>query len=170
MNNKKFYKLNNNYKHFLLYVDNNLTYNIDETISLKKIIEIHKKIEDGISKYELEINDINHLLLNYDKENEILIKLKKIVYYKNFLILKNVMRTTEWKKFIIELTEFVSLKLNKKILIKDIENIFMELLKKYLGFWNGFWKFFNLNKNYTIKKISIIDPDDYTYIFSCIDK
>jgi len=125
MNNKKFYKLNNNYKHFLLYVDNNLTYDIDETISLKKIIEIHKKIEDGISKYELEINDINHLLLNYDKENEIINKLKKMIYYRNFLILKNVIRSKEWKKFIIELTEFISIKFEKKILIKKLENIFI---------------------------------------------
>jgi hypothetical protein len=170
MNNNKFYKLTNNYKEFLTFVEKNLNIEIDETTKLKKIINIYEILENEIIKYGLEINDINHLLTNYDKDNSEITKLKKLVYYKNFLILKKVIRSNEWKTFIINLTDYIFLKIEKKYSIKKVENIFIELLKQYLGFWNGFWKFFNFNKKYIIKKISIIDPDDFNYIFTNIQK
>lgn len=174
MESKKFYNLSNNYKEFLNVV-NNKNIIIDKYTKLKILNKIHFEIENILNNYTLEIHDINNLLLNYNKENENVNILKKLVYFRNCHILQKVIRTNEWKEFISNLTETCKTKYDNlkqssfHINILVIQNIFIELLKKYMDYWNGFWKYFKFNKNLTIYKISIIDPNDFTFIYKSIE-
>ena len=53
----------------------------------------------------------------------------------------------------------------RKLTIKEIEEVFIKLLNRYIGRWNSLDKFIIMNKKNQINEIEIIDPEDYKYIF-----
>jgi hypothetical protein len=189
METKKFVNLSNDYKHFLNICNNKINHlEIDQNTSLDLLNKYHNEIQCEIlgtnnsnnsnstnnsnnsNSFDnnFEISDINHILANYEKENSIVTQLRKLVHYRNYLILKAVLRSNIWKEFILSLREKCKESGCKKLSIKIIEETFLKLLEIYIEYWNGFWKFFTFNKKNQIKDIVIIDPEDYKIIFQAL--
>lgn len=174
METKKFVNLSNDYKHFLNICNNKINHlEIDQNTSLDLLNKYHNEIQNELLDNDsfnnnFEISDINHILANYDKENSIVTQLRKLVHYRNYLILKIVLRSSVWKEFILSLREKCKESGCKKLSIKIIEETFLKLLETYIEYWNGFWKFLIFNKKNQIKDIVIIDPEDYKIIFQAL--
>jgi hypothetical protein len=174
METKKFVNLSNDYKHFLNICNNKINHlEIDQNTSLDLLNKYHYEIQNELLDNDsfnnnFEISDINHILANYDKENSIVTQLRKLVHYRNYLILKIVLRSSVWKEFILSLREKCKESGCKKLSIKIIEETFLKLLETYIEYWNGFWKFLIFNKKNQIKDIVIIDPEDYKIIFQAL--
>jgi len=174
METKKFVNLSNDYKHFLNICNNKINHlEIDQNTSLDLLNKYHNEIQNELLDNDsfnnnFEISDINHILANYDKENSVVTQLRKLVHYRNYLILKIVLRSSVWKEFILSLREKCKESGCKKLSIKIIEETFLKLLETYIEYWNGFWKFLIFNKKNQIKDIVIIDPEDYKIIFQAL--
>ena len=166
MESKKFVNLPSEYKDFLSSCEkiNNLSI-IDGTTSLLILYTLHTQVEEKFSQANLQISDINHLLSNYSKQNDQVDKLKKLVYYRNYYLITNCIRTNQWKEFI----KGIKIKL-PEIKTKYIENAVLELLKKYMGTWDTIEKIIVSDKKGSIKSIELIDHDDYEFIFSFLKK
>jgi len=164
MESKKFVNLTSNYKNFLLDCENIFKLvELNDSLSIEKLNELHMAINLCIQSNELQISDINHLIQNYSKPNDQVNNLKKFVYLRNYLIIKILLRSSKWKDFISKL----KIKCNSTN-TKDVENAFIKLLEKYLGIWNTIDKIINLDKRNNIKIVEIIDPDDYSFIFNIL--
>jgi hypothetical protein len=128
-----------------------------------RLNQIHKSIEDLLEINELQISDINHLIENYIKQNDQINNLKKLVHVRNYKIISILLRSSQWKDFILKL----KLKCDNAN-IKNVENAFIKLLEKYLGTWNTIDKFIVLDKKNNVKTVEIFDPDDYIYLFDIL--
>jgi hypothetical protein len=168
MESKKFFNLPSEYKDFLSNCEKITKLSlIDGKTSLDELCGIHIQISKCLDQNNLQISDINHLLSNYSKSNTQVENLKKLVYYRNYYLITNCIRTEQWKEFIKGLK---IKKLESELKIKDIENACLELLEKYMGTWNTVEKIIVIDKKGSIKSIEIIDPDDYNFIFNLLKK
>jgi len=164
MESKKFSNLSSNYKKFLqdcLNIFNNIELN--DNLDLAHLNVLHKSIETCLQPNELQISDINHLIENYLKNNDQIVNLQKLVHLRNYKIIKILLRSNQWKDFIIKLKN----KCNETN-TKNIENSFIKLLEKYLGTWNTIDKFIILDKKNSIKTVEIVDPDDYEFLIKIL--
>lgn len=166
MESKKFVNLSAEYRNFLTSCEKNKDLSlIDGSTTFSDIYLIYKKVEKDLFDCDLQISDINHLVTNYSKTNEQVEKLKKLIYYKNYYIITNSLRTEEWKKFINSLkTKCPDTK------TKYIEQSVIKLLEKYMGTWNTVENIIVIDKKGLIKKIELVDPDDYDFIFNNLVK
>ena len=164
MESKKFSNLSSNYKKFLQECSNIFNnIELNDNLDLSKLNLLHKSIEEYLQPNELQISDINHLIENYLKNNDQIINLQKLVYLRNYKIIQILLRSSEWKEFIIKLKN----KCNEPN-TKNVENSFIKLLEKYLGTWNTIDKFIILDKKNSIKTVEIVDPDDYEFLIKII--
>jgi hypothetical protein len=164
MESKKFSNLSSNYKKFLQECSN--TFNnieLNDNLDLSHLNVLHKSIETYLQPNELQISDINHLIENYLKNNDQIVNLQKLVHLRNYKIIKILLRSSQWKDFIIKLKS----KCNESN-TKNIENCFIKLLEKYLGTWNTIDKFIILDKKNSIKTVEIVDPDDYEFLIKIL--
>lgn len=164
MESKKFSNLSSNYKKFLqecFNIFNNIELN--NNLDLARLNIIHKSVETYLQPNDLQISDINHLIENYLKNNDQIVNLQKLVYLRNYKIIQILLRSSEWKEFIIKLKN----KCNEPN-TKNVENSFIKLLEKYLGTWNTIDKFIILDKKNSIKTVEIVDPDDYEFLIKII--
>jgi hypothetical protein len=164
MESKKFSNLSSNYKKFLqecFNIFNNIELN--NNLDLARLNIIHKSVETYLQPNDLQISDINHLIENYLKNNDQIVNLQKLVYLRNYKIIQILLRSSEWKEFIIKLKN----KCNETN-TKNVENSFIKLLEKYLGTWNTIDKFIILDKKNSIKTVEIVDPDDYEFLIKII--
>ena len=167
MEAKKFTNLSSEYKNFLLACSKLIIIQtINENTSLNVLNQAHSEVTKCLYPLELQISDINHLLLNYSKTNEQVEQLKKIAYYRNYLIITSCLRTNEvqWKNFILKI------KLKTSAKTKDIENAVLELLKKYMGMWDTIENIIVIDKKGIVKSVELFDPDDYNFIFNLLKK
>ena len=164
MESKKFSNLSSNYKKFLQECSN--TFNnieLNDNLDLAHLNLLHKSVETCLQPNELQISDINHLIENYLKNNDQIVNLQKLVHLRNYKIIKILLRSNQWKEFIIKLKS----KCNETN-TKNIENSFIKLLEKYLGTWNTIDKFIILDKKNSIKTVEIVDPDDYEFLIKIL--
>ena len=87
--------------------------------------------------------------------------LKKISSLRNKYIVVKSQKTSLWKNNINNLKSKFK-KYNKS----QIEEAFINLLKKYKYDWNGLWTIFDIDKNGNIKNINVFDHDDIIFIES----
>jgi len=166
MESKKFVNLPSGYKDFLSECEKitNLP-QIDGKTSLYELSELYSKISKCLDENNLQISDINHLVTNYSKPNSQVDHLKKLIYYRNYYLITNCIRTDQWK----ELIKGIKTK-NQELKTKDIENATLKLLEKYMGSWDTVEKIIVIDKKGNIKSIEIVDPDDWDFIFNLVKK
>lgn len=164
MESKKFSNLSSNYKKFLQECSNIFNnIELNNNLDLSRLNMIHKSIETCLQPNELQISDINHLIENYLKNNDQIVNLQKLVHLRNYKIIQILLRSGEWKEFIIKFKN----KCNETN-TKNVENAFIKLLEKYLGTWNTIDKFIILDKKNSIKTVEIVDPDDYEFLIKIL--
>lgn len=165
MESKKFLNLPSNYKNFLAECAKINLNSIDGKTDIKTLNNYVKQVETCAEQFNLEILDINNLMLNYNKSNNQVDLLKKLVHYKNYYIITNCIRSQEWKEFIHN----IKIK-NQDIKTSKIEKAVIELFERYIGLWNTIEKIIVIDKKNNIKSIELIDPEDYEFIYNLCKK
>jgi hypothetical protein len=162
MESKTLCNLSSSYKNFLKKLNEEEEFNkINEDSNLLSVNKLYDTINTLLKDDCLQIADINHMMINYEKNNNIIDKIKKISSLRNYLIVTMAIKSSKWPLFIDKLK--AEYKIDKKIAEKKMLNLF----QKYIGTWNTIDKFFIMNENGTkIKKITIIDPDDIEFILT----
>lgn len=155
MESKSFVTLSNPYKMFLKDIETKINeFNINENSKLPQLELFYEETYKLLDKHELQISDINHMITNYNKDNNIINNLKKIISLRNYVIIKMAMNSSKWKDFIKEIKE------KYKKSTKESINGVLKLFEIYIGTWNTINRFIKI-KNNRISLIEIIDPEDY---------
>lgn len=172
-----FKNLKKEQKDFLKIISNMIIeLNIEEKITKKKCIDIYNLYLNIINIIEnnnnININDINHIILNYDGDNEDVEMLKKFIKIKNIYIIQKVIKSNLWISFIEKLKNIFrlnSLFSNKDINIYFIEKGVIHLLNNTIYHLKGCWEIVNFNDDKIIS-IDIIEPDDIEFLIDYLKK
>jgi len=166
MESKKFVNLSAEYKDFLSECSKiNELEQISGKTQLKVLTNLHTQVSKCLETKQLQISDINHLMTNYTKTNAQISCLKKLTNYRNYYIITNCLRTSQWKEFIGKIkTKIPHAK------ITEIEEAVTKLLEKYMDTWDTIEKIIVIDKKGLVKLIELIDPDDYEFIFNLLKK
>jgi len=144
-----------------LDIDNNLTK--EKCIDIYKLyLAIYTSIKNSQS---LNINDVNHIILNYGKENKDVELFRKFIKIKNLFLIRKIVRSSLWEPFI--------LKLKGDIDLKDCDNLRIatgvyKLLKSYVYHFSGCWEIAEF-KDDKIKKIEIIEPEHIEFLLNYLE-
>lgn len=159
----KFINLKREYKDFINYASSEIKkIKIDGDLLSEDCINIifvydklyNKIIEDRT----ININDINHIMLNYNKENTDVELLKKFIKIKNTCILKIIVNSVEWDKYIDELTnKYAKLSKNKLLLRKYVTKGLFNIIASSINKFRGCWEIVTIANN-KVKKIEIVEP------------
>jgi len=156
---KKFKNLNSRYTKYLNEVSKILiNYDRKKEYTFEEINGIYETISKINVENLIVENDINHLFQNYAKSNETIIKLESIVKKRNTIIIKNLLTSELYKKFINKLS------VDHKSSSKKIETIILKLIKKYSMVWKCCWTFIEITNNGVIKNIQLFDINDINFI------
>lgn len=167
--NSKFNNLPQNYKEILDEIKTILDGEIITKISnnsipyyeINALFEVINKI---CLKYECNSYDINKMINGYSKKNSVIDVIKKIATLRNKYIVTTAFKLPIWKENMILIKNTIETKINKKQTIKNVEEIFLQLLKKYKYEWDGLWSLIETNKFGEPIKINVFDIDDFDFI------
>lgn len=164
----KFIKLKKEYKDFIKENANKIKkLNIDKDLTKEKCQSIYKlynqiyKIIENSEK--LNVNDVNHIILNYSKEDTDVELFRKFIKIKNLYLIKIIIKSNQWNNYISKLV--VDLNLDKSddkleyVLSKGVYRLLMESVEQFRGCWEI--ADFTNNK---IKKIEIIEPEHFDFL------
>lgn len=156
---KKFKNLNARYNKYLEEVSKVLnTYDEKKEYSFQEINTIYDTVSKINQDNLIVEKDIDHLFKNYEKSNLALSKLESIVKKRNKIIIKNLLTSEIYKKFINKLS------IDYKTSSKNIETIILELIKKYSMVWKCCWSFIEIDNKGLIKKIELFDINDINFV------
>lgn len=166
MNTKIIVNLSIKYRNLLkdiegLITDQDKASILDKSITYKRLMDIYNQIDKFIIKNECTSYDLDNMINNYKKKNDLLVLLNKFVYLRNRHIIKNACESEYWKNNIDYLVELSNKIFSTQCKREDIDYSFLEVLKEYLAYWEGFWTTIEVSKTGIIKNIGIIDNDDY---------
>jgi len=161
----KFINLKKDYKNFLktnteqikkLDIDTDLTKE-----KCKSIYKLYNKIYKSIENSEnLNVNDINHIILNYSKEDSDVELFKKFIKIKNTYLIKKIIQSELWKPFITKLnTEINPTKKIHDLIAKGVYKLLINSIDQFRGCWEI--AEFNNDK---LKKIEIVEPEHYEFL------
>jgi len=125
------------------------------------LIENEKKIN---------INNINHIINNYNGGDEDVDILKKFIKIKNLYIIKKIVKSPLWKPYVKKMCDEIDLgndKLNKKKNEVTISKGIYKLLNQSINQFRGCWEIAELKED-KIKKIDIIEPEHYDFLINYI--
>lgn len=162
---KKFKNLSAQYKNYLDDVNNFLkTFDYNKNSEFKDINNLYNMINDLNDKHLIVEKDIDHMFKNYEKSNEIIYKLRKLLKMRNKEIIRRLLLSDVYKNYITKLsTEY---KKSSKI----IEPIIINLIKKYSMTWKCCWSFVEIDENGNIKKMELFDLNDINYLKEMLKK
>ena len=166
MESKKFVNLSAEYKDFLLECSKiKELEQINGKTQLKVLTDLHSQVTKCLETKQLQISDINHLMMNCTKPNTQISCLKKLANYRNYYIITNCLKTSQWREFIGKIkTKIPQAKL------QEIEEAVTKLLEKYMETWDTIEKIIVIDKKGLTKSIELVDPDDYEFIFNLLKK
>jgi len=162
---QKFLKLKKEYKNFIktnieqikkLDIETNLTKE-----KCKLIYKLYNKIYKSIENSEvLNVNDINHIIINYSKEDPNVELFKKFIKIKNLYLIKKVIQSNLWEPFILKLnSEINPNKQIKHLLSKGVYKLLINSVNQFRGCWE-IAEF----TNDKVKKIDIVEPDHIEFL------
>ena len=164
----KFIKLKKEYKDFIkINADQIKKLNIEADLTKEKcnlIYKLYNKIYKTIETSEqLNVNDINHIILNYSKEDSDVELFKKFIKIKNLYLIKLIIRSDLWNPFIFKLNKELNLtKQNKEIDYILSKGVYRLLIKSVEQF-RGCWEIAEFNNN-KLKKIEILEPEHFEFL------
>ena len=173
----KFMNLKKEYRDFInetsdkikeLDIDNNLTKL--KCINIFNLFEnINKLIENSSN---LNVNDVNHILLNYNRDNDNVELLKKFIKIKNLYVIKEIVNSNQWNTYITRLNNNIDLgdqKLNTKKTDLLVSKGLFKLLSTFTDQFGGSWEITDFKDN-KLKKIDIIEPEHFDFLKKYIIK
>lgn len=166
--------LKKEYRDFLKKTCSNIKeLDIDKNLTKEKCNSIYKlylNIYSDVEKSDdININDINHIILNYSKEDKDVELLKKFIKIKNLYLIKNIIKSNIWEPFINRLCDDIELdfKLSKKNKKELIAKGLYKLLNLTIEHFRGCWEIAEF-KEEKLKKLDLIEPEHYEYIINYI--
>ena len=148
--------------------------NIEEELTKEKCNEIFKLYQEIYNMLEtssnLNINDINHILINYSRDDKDVETLKKFIKIKNLYVIKKIIKSNLWNPYVKKVCEEINLgdeKLNKKVAEHDVSKGIYRLLNQSVDQFRGCWEIAELN-NDKVKKLDIIEPEHYEFLITYI--
>jgi len=154
----------------------NFLYKIEETIKNNFIDIILKSIKTDINKEDvyhnfklinnllidskIDIYDINNILQYYCRDHKMINFIRKLIFYKNRFILLDAISSTKWKTCVKNLIITCDKQFNDKCKYKEVEGSLLNVLKKDMNNWLGFWSIIDFTDKNTIINIDIIDSSD----------
>ena len=97
MESKTLHNLSSSYKSFLKNISENSSFkNINEDSTLSDVNKVYDIIDIMLKDEFLQIADINHMINNYEKNNDVINKIKQLSSLRNFLILNMVYKSSKW--------------------------------------------------------------------------
>lgn len=155
---KKFSNLPAEYRNYLDEINKVLiNYDLNKNYSFKEINSMYQTINDINEKKLILEKDIERLFKNYQKTNETIYKLRKLLRARNKEIIRNLLKSEIYKEYLKKLSNE-----NKKN-INDIEKVIIEIIKKYAMTWKCCWSFLEIDDNGRPKKIELFDINDIKY-------
>jgi hypothetical protein len=115
---------------------------------------------------KININDINHIILNYNKEDTDVELLKKFIKIKNLHLIKTIIKSSIWPSFINKLIlelDITKLKLEEKKQKYLVERAVYKLLNQTINEFRGCWEIAEFKDN-KLKKLEIIEPEHYEFL------
>lgn len=144
--------------------------NIEDDLTKEKCSEIFKLYQEIYEMIEgdqkLNINDINHIIMNYNREDQDVETLKKFIKIKNLYIIKKIIKSNLWNPYVKKLCDEIDLgndKLNKKKNDHIVSKGVYRLLNQSVDQFRGCWEIAEL-KDDKVKKIDIIEPEQYDFL------
>ena len=162
MEQKIFKNLSNDYKKYLSEIDILLkNYKISENYTFIQLNKLYVDINQINTKLLIVEKDIDNLINNYEKAatNETINKLKSILEQRNTEIIRKLLKSTIYKDYIDKLYNDGGKKVSKA----KIDEILMEIIKKYAMSWKCCWSFLNLDDSGNIKNMELFDLNDINF-------
>jgi hypothetical protein len=165
-----FKNLKKEYREFIKNsVDQIKRLNINENhITKEKCIEINNLYDNLYNSIEqsstININDVNHIILNYEKNDPDVEFFKRFILIKNIYMIKKIVKSTTWGTFIEKLSEELKLKKKDK---HSLEKGVYKLLKQTCSHFRGCWEICDY-KDDKIKKLEIIEPEHIEFLLNYI--
>ena len=172
----KFMNLKKEYRDFIKSTAKKIKeLDIDNNLSREKCVEIFKLYQNIYSDIEasenLDINDINHIITNYNRDDSDVELVKKFIKIKNLYLIKRIIKSQQWDSFISKLKHDIDLgdsKLNKKITNHLLSKAVYRLLINSVDLFRGCWEIAEF-KDDKIKKLEIIDPEHNEFIIKYLN-
>ena len=142
----------------------------DKKTTYNTIIKIYNKIDQIFKENEFDIYEINNIINSDNIDCKNIKKLKKFIYIRNKNILQLASNTKLWKDNIKNIMKYCKETHNFKPSFNLAENAFIELEKKFILNWLGFWSTIEITNNGKIKDINIFDMKEYEFIVDYISK
>ena len=118
---------------------------------------------------DININDINHIILNYSKEDNDVELLKKFIKIKNLFLIKKIVNSELWSQLINKLVDDINIdyKLHKIKKKELIAKGLYKLLNSNNEHFRGCWEIAEF-KDDKLKKLDIIEPEHNEFLFNYI--
>lgn len=177
MESNKFVNLRKEYKDFIDNIVPEIEIlKIDEKITKSKcydILTVYTNICLIINETSLNYNDINHIILNYNKENKNVELLRKFIEKKNLILIKQIITSQLWKPFIYKLYETIkpnikNKKMDEKVLIEKLEKGVYDILLSTTKQFKGCWEIAEFKDN-KLKKLDIVEPEQIEYLINIMN-
>ncbi len=167
----KFLNLKKEYRDFINETSNKIKpLNIHEKLSKSKCVKIFNLFQDIHTSIEsspdLNINDINHILKNYNRDDKDVELIRKFIKIKNLYVNKEIINSNQWKTYIGKLNNNIDLgddKLNEKKTDLLVAKGVYRLLNNFVDQFGGSWEITEFKDN-KFKKIDIIEPEHFDFL------
>jgi hypothetical protein len=167
----KFMNLKKEYREFIKNAVTQIkTINLDDELDINKcktIYQLYNNIHSNIeSSDNLNVNDINHIILNYSRDDKDVELFKRFIVAKNMYIIKRIIKSNNWNSFISKLNSELNLgdpKLNKQKNDYLVAKGVYRLLNNYVNQFKGCWEIAEFEGD-KVKRLEIIEPEHYEFL------
>jgi hypothetical protein len=167
----KFINLKKEYRDFLRRTVERINrLNINENLTKQKCMDIYKLYQNIYNEIEtlpnLNVNDINHIIINYTGNDNDVRTLKKFIKIKNLYIIKKIVKSNLWEQYISKLKREIDLNdsnLNSKKTDYLVSKGVYKLLNQYVDHFRGCWEIADFKDN-KVRKIEIVEPDHFNFL------
>ena len=146
--------------------------NIEDELTKDKCLNIFNLYQEIYNMIEttpnLNINDINHIIMNYSREDKDVEILKKFIKIKNLYIIKKIIKSNLWNPYIKKVCDEIDLddnKLNKRKTEHIVSKGIYRLLNHSIDHFRGCWEIAEFKDN-KVKKIEIIEPEHFDFLIT----
>ena len=127
--------------------------------------KLYNKINNILDKYNCHFYDLNNILKKYPKRNQehsvFVNKLRKFVIIKNKGYARRIYKSDKWESFIKDTKKNTNRYFLNTINSKHIKDGIINIMKKDIYNWEGYWSLAPLKQNGELKNIDFINVGDY---------
>ena len=148
----------------LIFTQNDITQINENIIQYSRLITIYNLVDELLQKNDCTYYDIDRMLHEYNKQNDIIDILRKYINLYNRYIANEAIKTKIWDDNLININERIKNDFIEKIDPNLLHGAVLQCIYKYITNWSGFWKIISLTPTGEISNIHIQDVNDLDFI------